>query len=140
MQYIVTRDDSYLEHHGVLGMHWGVRKQRTPFKQRDQFMSYKDYGAKLYTPMMKEMDRVKYGQKGVDRITNRIDNKGYSPAVARGTEQIQRGLKRLGTSILIYDALTGKVEMRARRATTALGRKFVEHQVRKAGATSFSWL
>ena len=27
MEYKVTRDSSYLAHYGVLGMHWGQRKQ-----------------------------------------------------------------------------------------------------------------
>lgn len=65
-----------LEHYGVLGMKWGVRKERKG-KNKD------------YTAQREKRDRQVYGARGSRRI-NKSMNKGDRISVARGAEKSRR--------------------------------------------------
>ena len=65
----------YLQHYGVKGMKWGVRKNRA--KNLD------------YSDQQRKRDKQTYGSRGVKRI-NKAMNKGDRISVARGSEKTRR--------------------------------------------------
>lgn len=64
---MIINEDDYLEHFGVKGMKWGVRKKQ------------KEPRNKNYTSYNRRNDSFKYGDRGVKRI-NRSMNKGKTYA------------------------------------------------------------
>lgn len=104
MYYRVNKSESYLSHHGVKGMKWGVRRNRkdtTSYKQKQLKKQYKtevkeanskkDKSAakkryneaidktynEAYKKRYRTADTRRYGTKGVNRINDRM-NKGRS--------------------------------------------------------------
>ena len=72
-------DDLYLMHHGILGMHWGVRRYQ------NQDGSLTDAGKVRYSSDQRRRDERVYGRGGAKRIERRIE-KGDSISGARSAE------------------------------------------------------
>lgn len=81
-------DQNYLVHYGVLGMKWGVRKNRSAHN-------------KNYSDKQRKNDRAFYGERGEKRINKKL-NDGYGLRGARHfeaerkerKEKLQRTVKR----------------------------------------------
>ena len=67
-----------LEHHGVKGMKWGVRKDRGRNRQNPN-----------YSSNQRKRDTAVYGKRGAKRI-NRNMNKGDQVSTARASEKTRR--------------------------------------------------
>lgn len=102
-----------LAHHGVKGMHWGIRRNE-PTNAR-------------YTPNSQAQDRQTYGKAGVKRINRRM-NKGQSRKKAQNREFLRtlgKGTALLGGTYValiltqhgdqIYSELGARVSSRAQR-------------------------
>lgn len=79
MGYYSVYNDEFLMHHGVKGMHWGIRKDR----KRNP-----DYSSK-----QRIRDRKLYG-RGAERRINRRMNNGESVQSARHNEVVKKNRKR----------------------------------------------
>lgn len=90
----------YLEHYGVKGMKWGVRKRIQDYRR--------DRNARLnrrnenYNRTKRSNDELWYGKKGVERINRRM-NKGrtYKSAKRRETA-LQVGMGLASGALLFY--------------------------------------
>lgn len=82
----------YIAHHGILGMHWGVRKYQNPDG------SLTEAGKKHYNPNYSEkqrkQDEALYGRRGVERINKRMNN-GNSILGARHYEAERKKRNRI---------------------------------------------
>ena len=110
-QYNYGQDELY--HHGVVGMKWGVRR----YQNKDGSLT--NAGKKRYSDGSGEYDTkydkqyiARYGQKGADRIRNRMTEKGYSRQKAVRTELgRQTAIGLLATAALnatLYSVASGK--------------------------------
>ena len=105
MEFTVERDD-ILQHHGILGQKWGVRR----YQNEDGSLT--NAGKKRYD-VSKDDIRL-YGERGAKRIAKRRE-KGDSHQKARGKELgLQLGLGALalaaimGTEAVLANPETGK--------------------------------
>lgn len=88
--------EDYIEHFGIKGMKWGVRKKQSESKNKN-YTSYKRYN-----------DYVKYGNRGVKRI-NRSMNKGKTYEQASKHEQNhQRVMKLAASGVAILGSPAGR--------------------------------
>ena len=93
---MIINEDDYLEHFGVKGMKWGVRKQKEPRN-------------KNYTSYNRRNDSFKYGDRGVKRI-NRSMNKGKTYVQAAKHEQNrQRVVRLVASGITIMASPQGRI-------------------------------
>ena len=72
--------DSYLEHHGIKGMKWGVRR----FRNEDGSLT--ETGKKRYSDEQYNRDVSMYGRGGAKRIRKRVEEQGVSVSGARSEE------------------------------------------------------
>ena len=88
--------EEYLEHYGVLGMHWGIRKDGGPQGYNGTYPTGKSKKARrsdeVYTPAQRKRDERLYSPRGAKRIAKRID-KGESIVSARHPE-VKRNERR----------------------------------------------
>lgn len=82
---MIINEDDYLEHFGVKGMKWGIRKKREEPRNKN------------YTSYNRRIDYFKYGDSGVKRI-NRSMNKGKTHVQAAKHEQNRQRVVRLTAS------------------------------------------
>ena len=73
----MSNSNPTLEHHGILGMHWGHRKDKTS-KLTDN-----------YSTEQFNRDKIIYGNGGAKRINKSISN-GYNVSTARSKEKTHR--------------------------------------------------
>lgn len=81
----ILRTDNYIEHHGVLGMKWGVRKERRAAAVRARNKHYRK------NLKVKDLSNAysTYGKGGVKRISKNVD-KGYSLSESKALESRRR--------------------------------------------------
>lgn len=82
-----------LEHHGVLGMHWGKRKARAEAARAPGYSTYQQ-----------NSDRFNYGRGGTDRINEHLNN-GMDINAARKAELKYRRRRALLVAGTAYAAL-----------------------------------
>lgn len=130
-----------LQHHGVKGMKWGVRRNRNAVN--------KDYSAK-----QRKHDRAFYGKSGERRINKRL-NEGHGLRGARHYEaerkernkklakKAKRGVKAIGTVLQVAGsayaidmAYTGGA---VTRAATKAGKAAVKSALSKVGDQMFDY-
>ena len=77
--------DDFIEHHGVLGMKWGVRKERRAAELKARNEHYRK------NLMVKDLSNAytTYGKGGVKRISKNVD-KGYSLSESKALESRRR--------------------------------------------------
>ena len=77
--------DDYIEHHGVLGMKWGHRKERRAAELRARNEHYRK------NLKVKDLSNAytTYGKGGVKRISKNVD-KGYSLSESKALEKHRR--------------------------------------------------
>lgn len=81
----ILRIDDYVEHHGVKGMHWGVRRQQRIAARNERRKQLNEhYRENLKTDDL-EAARKAYGKRGIKRISKRVDQ-GYTTEEARQME------------------------------------------------------
>lgn len=80
-----TSDSDFIEHHGVKGMHWGVRKERRAAEIRARNEHYRK------NLKVKDLSNAytTYGKGGVKRISKNVD-KGYSLSESKALENQRR--------------------------------------------------
>lgn len=78
-------DSDLIEHHGVKGMHWGVRKERRAAEIRARNEHYRK------NLKVKDLSNAytAYGKGGVKRISKNVD-KGYSLSESKALENQRR--------------------------------------------------
>lgn len=124
-EYQAFDPTSYLEHYGVKGMRWGVRRVR------DRISDYRSNQKKLnernkhYSTMNRKRDEVLLGSKGVKRINKRM-NKGLSYKKAFRREiggQVTKNVLSLGAiGAASFLAADGGTTIRRIRNTQAARR------------------
>lgn len=131
---------SYLEHYGVKGMKWGIRKaslkvgnaianRNKPKKQLDK--RNKNYGSTNYS-----RDMALYGRGGAERINKRL-NKGQTLKQARRREfatQVGIGLSAAAIYYASYMAADYLSSPAARMAIKQAKSSYVNAKAQKAAA------
>ena len=130
--------DADLEHHGIKGMHWGIRRtaeelgRRRAARQERRAKFEKYQQGETY-----RMDKNIFGKRGAKRIYKNIHQKGKTRKQAEKREWV-RMLARVGKDIavgiftrsLAFGILTGESTFATR--TTAKGAKVVYDWIKKA--------
>lgn len=123
-EYQAFDPTSYLEHYGVKGMRWGVRRKRetVDYNKRN----------KSYSQNSRTRDIVKYGMKAEDRINRRM-NKGMSLKSARRREFVRAiGRSAFVTASGLYIMAPGYYNRIAKQAAKTFGKGFMSGYNRAA--------
>lgn len=80
-----TSDSDFIEHHGVKGMHWGVRRQQRRVERDRRIKEQTEhYRKNLKTNNLADAYRV-FGKRGVKKISANVD-RGYTTDEAKAME------------------------------------------------------
>lgn len=135
--YAVQRSDEYLEHYGIKGMKWGVRKARASGNSRALGRQYRKAQKKLAKLEKRAANGKKYAKRaaaygaaaaaagglaavgtgGVSRLLRR----GGS-AVAQGNRIIGRGMSKLGNAAYEFGRTPGGRNTKLKKMATRYGK------------------
>lgn len=94
--YYAVYNDESLRHHGILGMHWGVRRYQN--KDGSLTSAGKKRYNKDYSSKQRTRDRKLYGSKAEKRINKRM-NQGEGVQSARHDEVVRKERKQKAKNI-----------------------------------------
>lgn len=140
-EYLAFDPTLYLEHYGVKGMRWGVRRVKNRISNYRSSQKKLNEPNKRYSEANREKDRYLLGRSGVKRINKRL-NKGYSYKKAIRREygsQVIRGFVSAGlvsTSLVLslYGEAILKTVIQSREARR--GAREAARLITKIGAGS----
>ena len=86
--YLTPVRDSYLEHHGVMGMHWGIRRYQNPDG------SYTDLGRRHYGYTDRRVERAKKALSKRSKAAAEAYNSGDQKLIRRTDKKATKALQR----------------------------------------------
>lgn len=101
----ILRIDDFVEHHGVKGMKWGVRRQQRIAARNERRKQINEHYRKNLKTDDLETARKTYGKRGVKRISKHVDQ-GYTTEEARRMEVRRKEFQRKMAKTVVKVGLT----------------------------------